>query len=583
MKNTLYSQINELYSYISREKKLKLSGLILLMVIVSISEIISIGLIFPLIGILLDKQGFFEKIAYTQLLSYLQIRNSEQLFDFIIILFCGTVVASGIIRSLYIYLGSKLAFSISSEIGKLVYKRMINSKYQYLINLNSSYIIDSIYNRSNIIANAVVLQSIYLINSLIMTSLFFLVFVFSSIGIHYFIYVFCILLFLYLVVIKITNKSKTSNAKIMSDSSQEVIKILNETFGSIRDIIIGNRNDIFVEIFSKVESKWRNAQANNQFLALSPKYIIESIGICVIVLAIFFLEKEYGAEGINIPAFAAVIFGAQKLIPLFQQAYSAIISIQVSRPSLNEILKILNDEKILFKESKVEKINFNKRLEFRNVNFSYNKNSPLILIDINLQIKPGDRIGILGKSGSGKSTFSDLLMTLLEPTCGSIFIDEKVLSPSMYKGYRQLISHISQTIFLVDDSIIKNIAFGINDEYIDYKKIMNAVKVAELTSDINGFKEGINTIVGDRGCKLSGGQKQRIAIARAIYEEKKILILDEATSALDVITEKKIIDNINFLNKNITLIIITHRISTLIYCNHVYEISNSKLNPININ
>ena len=500
-----------------------------------------------------------------------------------VLLFCGAVLFSGFLRSTFVYIGSNLAYSTSSEISKLLFTRMLNFKYEKLMNLNNSFIVDCIYNRSNIIANGIVLPTIYFFNALILCLIFFLAFLLSEVNIIYILYVFTSLSFLYFLVMLCTHKYKISNAKNISDQSQQVIKVINESFGAIRDVIIGNHFSTFIKIFCNAEVQWRKAQASNQFLALSPKYMVEAIGICVIVIAAQIMESENGAKGFNLPAFTAIIFGAQKLIPVFQQAYSAIVTIQVSRPSLEMALKILIEKNENTQASTLTTLKFEKSLEFRNVSFSYEKEAVPILDDINLLIKPGAKIGIIGKTGAGKSTFIDILSNLLEPTSGSIALDGRILTPSEFIAYRQLISHIPQSVYLSDESILKNIAFGVNEEDIDYQRVVNSAKIAELLPEIEKFEGGFNAIVGDRGSRLSGGQQQRIGIARAIYAQKKILILDEATSALDIVTEKKVIDNIQLAYSEAVQVMVTHKRSTLLYCDEVFEISDLKLKRIKIN
>ena len=579
----LHGQLHKLYAFIPREKKIQLALLILLMVVVSLSDLISVGLIFPFMGILMDKNAFYEKLKLSKYSDYLEINNPDQLFDVIVIFFCGAVLITGLLRSAFVYTGSKVAFSTSADLGELIFSKMLTSDYTKIQSLNGGYIMDCIYNRSNIIANGIILPIVYFTNSLILCSIFFLAFGFIKLDSNYFIYVFFSLGLFYLVIILLTKQQKKINSKKISEESLRVVKIINESFGAIRDIIIGNHFDLVVKNFSEVQKNWRRAQANNQFLAQSPKFLIEALAICLIVVAAYIMQRKFGVEGVNLPAFAAIIFGVQKLIPVFQQAYTAFVTIQVSQPSLTEVLKILSESNNGFNALPSSDISFERDIEFRNVSFSYQKNREPIFNNISFLINSGSKIGIVGKSGVGKSTLIDMLMSLSAPTSGSILVDGVELKPHVLNRYRGLISHIPQSLYLSDESIVKNIAFGVADKDIDFQKILYSAKIAELSPELEGWPEGFYTRVGDRGSQLSGGQKQRIGIARAIYSGRKILILDEATSALDALTEKKVIENIHSAYSKATIVIITHRYSTLKYCDEIFEISDSKIKNLNIN
>ena len=280
-----------------------------------------------------------------------------------------------------------------------------------------------------------------------------------------------------------------------------------------------------------------------------------------------------------------IAYGSQKLIPSINNIYSSYSDIYYAQASLEKVLKTLYfpDKEEIEKDVNLKakkELEFEK-IEFKNLYFNFGKNQKNILDNIDLTICRGEKIGIIGSTGSGKSTFIDIIMGLLKPSEGEIIINGKNLYGNSEEEFiyewRSIISHVPQSIFITDNSIEENIALGTNRNSIDQRLLVESSKIAEIYDFIVNTKHKFRTQVGERGSRLSGGQKQRIGIARAIYKKPKILIFDEATSALDSHTENKIINNISKLSTNTTLIMIAHRTSTLRFCDQIYQIKNNKL------
>jgi ATP-binding cassette subfamily B protein len=313
-----------------------------------------------------------------------------------------------------------------------------------------------------------------------------------------------------------------------------------------------------------------------------PRYLLESIGLIIITIIAYLISHNNIEPSLEITILGTFALGAQRLLPAFQQIYSSWAGMGAQIYSARNVLDLL-DQNAETEEDNFKNFEFNKSFEIKceAVSFQYKKTVKETLSNINFSIKPGERIGIIGKTGGGKSTLLDLIMGLLKPSSGRLLVNNIDVNlkynKNFLKSYQSQISHVPQNIFLSDSSIIENIAFGVPNSEIIMTKVKKAAREAMADEFIENLPEGYNTKVGERGIRLSGGQRQRIAIARALYKDSRIIFFDEATSALDEKTERDLINSIYSLKKDITLVMISHRLSTLSYCEKIVEIKNKKI------
>lgn len=576
-KNSLLKTLVSLLTHISKKRKIQLSLTIVLMMFVAVLEMVSLGLVIPFLSILTSPDVFYEKIALlgnNELLKFIK-ENVNSLS--ITILFCIVTVVAGLSRVILLWMGTKVSFSTGADINKDVFQKTISQPYLVHVNRNTSELINSIFgNSKNVIltisAVLTLISSIFIMTAILIT----LLMINSIMTISMFI----LFSFIYAGFIFFTRKKQLGNSELMHNGSASLIKILQESLGGVRDIILDGTQKFHVENFASIDAHLRRAQASTIFINGFPKHVIESIGILGITGFGYFITIQNGNVSAAVPIIGGFAFGAQKILPLAQQIYTSWSSLLSNYASLNNLLSLLQQKNAFTENDKKNKLHFSHELKVQDIFFKYKKSSKWILNGITLTIKKGSVTGLMGVSGGGKSTFLDVMMGLLEPNEGFISIDGKHISFSEMSSWAFNISHVPQTIYLSDASIAMNISLKNNPQEIDQENLLEAVKKAQLEDFIKTLPNGLDTFVGERGIMLSGGQRQRIGIARALYKKSDVLILDEATSALDSETEREIMKTVNELSDQITIIMVAHRLSSLEICDDIYKIKDGKLEKL---
>ena len=385
----------------------------------------------------------------------------------------------------------------------------------------------------------------------------------------------------YLFIASFSKNKLIKNSKLVAKANKTQMKALQEGIGAIKDVLLKSNQETFVNIFNKEERLLRKRSAENAFIAYFPRFLMESVGLILLSIISYFLIKEKDNVSEVLPLIGVLAIGAQRLIPSLQQIYTNWAGIKDRSASVERViqlaeLKIPNH----LKPSNKIKPKSGTFIKVKALSFNYFEKTKT-LDNVNLEIKSGSKIGIIGTTGSGKTTLMEILMGLLPPTSGEVEINGENLFKSsnmqLLVNWRSSISYVPQNIFLSDFSIKENIAFGFNKKDIDIKNIKLASKAAQIEKYIESTPYKYDGLVGERGISLSGGQCQRIGIARALYENKDILFLDEATSSIDTFTEKRIMDSIEKMYNGKTIIMIAHRISTLNCCDKVIELNKGKI------
>jgi ATP-binding cassette, subfamily B, bacterial PglK len=552
--------LKKIWNHLSRKRQTQLVLLLSLMILASMLEIISLGAVLPFLGVLTSPERVFNHQILQPLIELFKLTSPNQLILPVTIIFISAIIFAAAIRLMLLYSMTRLAFSIGADLSIDIYRRTIYQEYAIHISRNSSEIINGIITKTGAVINGIINPALVLISST--------VFIVAIISTLLFINLEATLVAafgfggLYWIVSKFTRHQLKENSQCIARESTQMIKSLQEGLGGIRDILIDSTQNFYCNLYRNADHLLRKASAINIFISSSPRFLMEPIGMIIIVTISYAMSLQEG--------------GLLKAIPIL--GVLALSTIRGSYESFNDVLDLLDQPLPNYAGEPLPRpMPFNKLIQLKNLSFKYKRNSPLILNEVNLTFRKGMRIGFVGKTGSGKSTLLDIIMGLLSQTKGQFKVDGKSINNTNRRSWQANIAHVPQNIFLSDNSIQENIAFGVPLENIDFQRVRNAAKQAQIAETIEGWPEKYETIVGERGVRLSGGQRQRIGIARALYKNACVLILDEATSALDNETEKSVMSAIETFNESLTILIIAHRVSTLQQCDLIIKLTGNGL------
>ncbi len=581
MKTTesILSLITRLWMHIGIRRRWQLHLLFVLMIFSSFAEIISIGAVLPFLSVLTSPDILFSQPLIQPFINILGLASAEELILPLTIIFGITALLAGALRLFLLWASTQLSFSIGAELSFDIYRRSLYQKYSVHISQNSSEVIGAITTKSNTVIFSVLVPMLSLFSSLIILVgiLGFLFYMnplvatisFGGFGL------------IYLIIIKFTRKRLLMDGECIARETTSVIKSLHEGLGGIRDVLIDGTQDTYSMIYKNADKPLRRAQGRSFFIGQSPRYLVEALGILLIAILAYFLAKQpYGIVN-TIPLLGALALGAQRLLPQLQQAYSSWSSIRMAQSSLGDALKLLDQPLPSFSNlQKSNDIKFQESIFLNDLWFKYSNKNSWVIKNLSLTIKKGSRIGFIGATGCGKSTLLDIVMGLLQPTKGELKIDGKLITASNSWRWQKHIAHVPQNIFLADSTIEENIAFGVPFEKIDYSRVRLAAQQANIEDVIESWPDKYKTLVGERGIRLSGGQRQRIGIARALYKQADVIIFDEATSSLDSDTEENVMSAIESLSKNLTLLIVAHRLTTLKKCTSIVELAEGNIKRV---
>lgn len=574
---TVIESIIDLWRYLAKKNRGSLIFLFVLMIISGFFEIVSLGAIVPFLSALTAPENLMELTWFQPVITMLGIKSADELLfpltlGFILI----TVLATGV-RVLLLWTNTRLTAHMGIELKSEVYAKALNQPYEFHIAQNSSELISLVTEKIAVAIGSGVNHVLMLLTSLftgiaIVTTLLLVQPIVAILA-------FFILSGGYLLIGYLTRKQIKYNGDIIAENQPIAVKYTQEGLGGIRDIIIGNSQNVYIELYANVTRTIQSAMMKNSFLSLLPKSLLEMMGIVVIASFAYYLQTHGTSQLDALPILGVLALGAQRLLPVLQQIYFSWANINGSHKIIEDVLHYLNQPMPLKTQDSVSHtaIKFNNDIQLNNISFKYQNSEKYVLEKINLKITKGSRIGFIGETGSGKSTLLDIIMGLLVPIEGKLLVDGVSITKENIVDWQKNIAHVPQSIFLSDASLAENIAFGIPTDEIDMTKIKKAAHQASIDTFIEALPEGYKTTVGERGVQLSGGQRQRIGIARALYKQANVIVFDEATSALDEATERNVMQAIDLLDENLTILIIAHRLTTLSKCDLIYKMDKGSI------
>ena len=545
-------------------------------ILAAVLEIIGIGFIPVFAMMIMDPT-----IIQTKLPNYINLKFLETIDPKEALIWGGLLLtAIFIIKNSFLaflfYLQGILVKKIRSSLAIKVFKLYINAPYKIHYKQNPAEILRNIDSETSG-SVTIILQLITLFREILILSAIFLLLVFVDPLISF--SVFLIFTFLVGIFFLSTRNIITNNSKILQKFRALKLKDINEALGAIKEVKIFNKSKTLEGKFGDKIFVWEKSFLINYILTCLPRLVLEStviISVVLILLIFVFVNRDLNTI---IPLLSLFTVSAIRMLPSFNSISTSLAYIKSLTPSLNVIVsEIQKLESFEFSKeiSSNNKINFSKDINLFNISFKYNDVDKLALSNLNLKIKAGSKVGIIGQSGAGKSTFIDLILGLLKPTNGKILVDGKNISENI-NSWQSQIGYVPQDVYLLDDTIKNNIIFSSNNNEVNLNYLNKIVEITRLESLIKDNLNGIETFVGDKGARLSGGQKQRIGIARALYNNPKVIIFDEATSSLDLDNENKIIEEIFSIDRSKTLILVTHRHQVVKKCDIIFLFDNGKL------
>ncbi|MDC1433251.1 ABC transporter ATP-binding protein/permease [Burkholderiales bacterium] len=541
------------------------------MLLASFAEIVSIGAVLPFLAILTAPERVFEHAAAQPIIQTLGLTAPAQLLLPLSIAFGVAAFITGTMRVALLWATTRLSFATGADLSISIYRRTLYQPYAVHCARNSSEVINGISTKANSVIYGIISPFLTLISSGVMLIAILIALLvvepvialvaFGGFGL------------IYALIVGLTRRQLLVDSQRIARESTHVIKSLQEGLGGIRDVLIDGSQATYCKIYRSADLPLRRAQGNYMVIGQSPRYAVEALGMMLIAALAYLLSQQADGIAKAIPILGAFAVGAQRLLPVLQQAYGSWTSIRGGQSSLQDTLELLDQLLPHYADQPAaQPLPFKHSISLKQLAFRYSPRTPYVLEHLNLTIAKGSRVGFIGTTGSGKSTLLDIVMGLLPPTDGAVEIDGQPVTPTNNRAWQDHIAHVPQAIFLADSSIEENIAFGVPIDQIDPQRIRQAAQQAQIADSIESWPKQYQTFVGERGIRLSGGQRQRIGIARALYKQADVIIFDEATSALDDETEQAVMQAIEGLSKDLTLLIIAHRLTTLKNCTQIVEL-----------
>lgn len=576
----MFKIIKQLFSLLSDKQVKQFYLLQVLVVVMAFTELLGIASIAPFMALVGDISILEKSNVFAELY---QISGLTDPMDFVFytgLLVLVALTVSTLVSMFTIWKLAHYGTSVGVEIADRLYAYYMQEEWQFHASGSSAQLTKQVSTEAMRITNGIV-QPLMQMNAkvvlAVLISVSILIYnpVIAIVGL-------LIFAFAYFLLYKLVRNKLVSNGKKISEVSTTRFRLMNEGFGGIKDVLLLNRSHDFVKHFEKSGKIYARALGLNSGISQVPRYFMELIAFgSMIGLVLLLIKLHEGNLGAVLPILAVYALAAFKLLPALQQIYSSVAQIKGNLAAFEaveeDLRKSLNQNNSISKDILPRRIELKEKITLSSIQFSYPGKPKPAVNGVTMTIPANSVVGLVGSTGSGKSTLIDLLLGLLTPQSGNLCIDDTCITPEKKRAWQNTLGFVPQSIFLSEGTIAENIAFGLPTKDIDLKQVHKTLELAHLTELVEQLPDGVNTKVGERGVQLSGGQRQRIGIARALYHEAEVLVFDEATSALDGITEKIIMDAIHDFNGQKTIIMIAHRLKTVQKCDIIYLMDQGKI------
>jgi len=575
---TIFSKL--MYLFLPREK-IQIIWLCLALILMGAFQVFGVASVLPFINLIMRPELIEENQWFSLIFNELGFTSPESFIFFIGVLMVLIIVFSNAVSAFTIWIKFRFIYSRNHRISRTLLRKYMYRPYEFFLDKNTSEMQKNILDEVNLMTESFLLPLIELISRAVIV---FLLFVFLLIINP--IVTLIALLFLgggyYIANVLLKTKLKKGGQERV-EANRMRYKTVGEALSGIKEIKIAGQEDYYIKDYSTHSWKFARVNAFRNMAGLLPKFLLEALSFGGIILLVLFLFSSRQNPQEVIPLVTLFAFAGYRLMPSLQVIYNSVAHIYGNQATLDNIYQEMLEyekkhQKLKERNEKSTSITFKQYLELKNVDYSYPGAAEKAIKDVSFNIPRGSQVGIVGPTGAGKTTLVDLILGLLKPNSGEIFIDGVELDHNNVRSWQKVLGYVPQDIFLHDSTIASNIAFGVPPNEIDYEMVETAARIACLHDFIeNELSNGYATRVGERGIKLSGGQKQRLGMARAIYRKPEILVLDEATSALDGSTEEKVMSALQENSFVETIIIIAHRLNTVKDCDNIYLFERGKL------
>jgi ABC-type multidrug transport system fused ATPase/permease subunit len=535
------SALRQIYRFLPPARRRQFFFVLLLMLAAALAEVATVAAVIPFLALLGQEGGGGRLAAAAALL-------------------IAAALFAGAVRLQLAWSSQRFVFRLGHEIGVEIQRRVLAQPYSWHVAHNSREVVASL-EKVQLMSSGVALQFVQSVSALLLSA--FILAALIAVDALATLAAAAALALVYLAVSLLSRRLLGRNAATVASAFSERVGIVQESLGGIRDVIVDNAQGAYLAAFRRIDEQFGRARAVNSFVAAAPRFAIEAAGIAIFAAAALLLAGREGGIAAALPVLGALALGAQRLLPLVQQVYSGWTAIRGNRAVTADVLRLLS---LPMPEQSGAvtgpPLPLQREIRVEGVSFTYPGRTEPALDRISVTIARGARVALVGTTGSGKSTLADMIMGLLEPDEGQVTIDGTALAGAARAAWRRSVGHVSQSVFLADASIERNIAFGARDGEVDSARVVEAARQAQLHDFVAALPDGYATRAGERGAALSGGQRQRLGLARALYKQAPVLVLDEATSALDEPTEAAVLASIEAVaaERGLTILMIAHRL-----------------------